>query len=937
MSVGLPIVLRMSPMPPSPLSVLWGKSDAGGSPNLLLQHLFDTAAVAELIWEHYLSPGTRRWLDACSAARGKHLYALLAGLHDVGKASPAFQAKVPDLARRVQDAGLSWKRLDKDSAAWHHTGAGAVILRTVLPQHNWTPQSVDWVWPLIAGHHGLVPEAEKLLVARRLGNAQGRGQEWVAAQRDLVEAVADALGVDLTDIGSLLLPSRGRQLELSGLIIMADWIASSDHFPGIDAFSQVSMDGARQRADEAWRALQLRGGWGDAPYAPALDLIASRFGRTARPLQTAGIHLAEQMTGPGLTIVEAPMGEGKTELALAAAEVLGRRFGRDGVFVGMPTQATSDPMFGRVLDWARELDSAVPVGLLHGKRMFNAQWNDLQQRVHFAGVDEFGCDDGYGLVDAGRWERPEQAPAEWFLGAKRGMLMPVVVGTIDQLLHAATRTKHVMLRHAGLAGRVVILDEIHAYDTYMSQFLLEALRWLGDAEVPVILLSATLPPEQRESLIRAYVQGATRRRTPELPQSASEARYPLITAVSVADGAARREARTAQPWRPSVPVAVDVLDEEPTDDPERLIDLLDERLRDGGCALVIRNTVGRAQKTYQALADRWGTDEVLLLHARLTVAERAARTERALDLLGPPKDSVARPHRLIVVATQLAEQSFDVDADLLVTDLAPIDLLLQRVGRLHRHDRPVSQRPERLRSAQVVVTGIKRQPDAPPAFPRGSEYVYGQYLLLRTAALVVEAADKDGWSVPSDVPALVSQGYNAEAAVPIEWSDALQVAEQAWTSAEAARRAKAKAFLLSGEDQLGAPTLAGLHARATGELQDDDAVAAVVRDGPESLEVVVVRRTAGRYLTLGGRSLGPNGDASDDQLAEEVIGSTVRLPGRPEITAAAKATLAPLPGWYGNPWLQRVRALVLDDTSSAVLAGTRLTYDKQLGLLTEQA
>ncbi|MEH0934001.1 CRISPR-associated helicase Cas3' [Micromonospora psammae] len=917
--------------PTAALGVLWAKSSAGGRPSLLLQHLLDTAAVAELIWDRYLASRLKVQLDDLTDGGGRAFFSLLCGWHDVGKASPAFQSKVDTLAEAVRAAGMTWRRLNKESAAWHHTCAGAVIVKSVLCDAGWSEPACDWVWPLVAGHHGLVPSGAIHAKARRLRDAQGDGAAWRSAQDALVYAVAAALNVDLARLAPVAVPRRGVQLALSGLVIMADWIASSDHFPGEFTLSEVSMATARRRAGDAWAELELRGGWDAAPYRRLPDLVEARFGKSSRPLQSACVDLAEQMAAPGLLILEAPMGEGKTEGALAAAEVLGRRFGCDGVFVGMPTQATSDPMFERVLQWADQVDRGLPVGLLHGKRMFNARWNALQQRTQFAGIDEFGCSDDFGLTGSGRPVRPEHAPAQWFLGAKRGMLMPITVGTVDHLLYAATRTKHVMLRHAGLAGRVVILDEIHAYDVYMSQFLHEALRWLADAGVPVILLSATLPPKQREGLMRAYLQGAQSRRCVDVPAVSAAPDYPVLHALTVADDVVTCVGQTSPSWRPSISMAIELLEEAPADGPDAVVNLLDDELRDGACALVIRNTVGRAQQTYEALAEKWGPDEVILLHARLTVAECAARTTRALELLGPPTAGGARPSRLVVVATQLAEQSFDVDADLLVTDVAPIDLLLQRVGRVHRHTRP-----DRVRPPKVFVAGIKTDPAGPPAFPRGAEYVYGRYPLLRAAALVMEATASGGWSIPADVPGLVARGYGDEEIVPAPWREVTSAAYNSWQAKEDQRRALAELFLLAGEGELGAPTLAGLHNRATGEAPGDDDVAAVVRDGPESAEVVLVRGTAGRYLTLGGRSLGPTGDVSDDGLAEEVIGSTVRLPARPELTEAAKS-LGPLPGWYGNAWLFKSSALVLDERSSIVLARRRLTYDKRLGLLDEPA
>ncbi|MCW2723071.1 helicase-related protein, partial [Pseudonocardia sp.] len=556
-----------------------------------------------------------------------------------------------------------------------------------------------------------------------------------------------------------------------------------------------------------------------------------------------------------------------------------------------------------------------------------------------AGVDDFGCcDDDYGL-SARDQAVARLIPAEWFLGPKRGLLSALTVGTVDHLLYAATRTRHVMLRHAGLAGRVVVLDEVHAYDVYMSQFLFEALRWLADAGVPVVLLSATLPPQLRRRLVTAYLQGALARRDLDLSALPAAEGYPNALTVCAVDGEPRFDTRAAAPWRPSAPVGVHVLPEDPADGPDAVVAVLREALREGGCALVVRNTVRRAQQTYAAVKAVFGVDAVLL-HARMTAGDRADRTDRVLRLLGAPdrEGAPARPPRLVVVATQLAEQSFDVDADLLITDLAPIDLLLQRVGRLHRHARPDEDRKAPVRTPRVVVAGMAPQTDGPPRFPGGSRAVYGEYLLLRSAALVIEAAQGSGWNVPADVPALVAHGYTEDVGdLPESWREPAAAAYAQWAVEQDERAANAAQYLLSSDGALGTPTLAGLHDRSVAAAEDD-ALEAAVRDGDESIEVVLVRRSDRGYATLAGRPLGPDGGVavSDPEVLDEVARCSVRLPPYATVTAAAQQTLRPLPGWGLDPWLRRARALPLDDDLAADLGGYRFRYSEELGLLDER-
>ncbi|MFG2043926.1 CRISPR-associated helicase Cas3' [Dactylosporangium sp. NPDC048998] len=924
------------------LAPFWGKSNAGGRPNLLVQHLLDAAAVGELIWDLYLAPAVRDRLDACCAGRGRQLFVVLCALHDVGKATPAFQDKVTALAAAVQACGLRWRSLPKQAKQWHHTLAGGVIVRDALRAAGWSSDQVDWVVPMVTGHHGMVPMRARYRMPERHGH--GEGPQWRRAQQELVNAVAYEVGADMADLEPISTPGRAMQLTLSGAVIMADWIASdSERFVGIDRLDQVSMDEARERAREAWQRLELRGGWRDRSLLAPSGFFEQRFRRCeVRPVQASAVDLASTMPGPGLMFIEAPMGEGKTEAALAAAEVLASRFGADGVFVGMPTQATSDAMFNRVVDWAQSLDASVPVGLLHGKRRFNQRWREMRE-TRFSDVDddEYGCEDVFGVV-TGRSHAVQRTvvPAEWFLGPKRGLLMPITIGTIDQLLHAATRTRHVMLRHLGLAGRVVVLDEVHAYDVYMMQFLTEALRWLGDAGVPVVLLSATLPPAMRRQLAEAYLQGALRESDVAVPASLVGGQgYPAVRWVTAADGRVQSGGCSAKPWRDSISVAVDVLDEDPREGPEKLVALVAEALADGGCLLVVRNTVRRARQTFQALRQAFGGDGTItvLLHARLMMGERVDRTERVLDLLGAPdrEQAPSRPPRMIVVATQLAEQSFDVDADLLISDLAPIDLLLQRIGRLHRHDRPAEARPCRVASPRVVVAGMSWMGGV-PVFPRGSEHVYGRYPLLRAAHLVQEASVRGGWSVPAKVPELVQRGYDVGEPLPAGWRTEVDAALAQWRHSDAVRRDNANRFILAGVGELYRADLAGLHDRPTRDLDDDDAVSAVVRDGADSIEVVVLRRRGDLKYTLDGRSLGPADTMiSDPDVAEAVARSTVRLPAA--LSEAALLELTPLSEAGGDPWLRRIRVLELDDGNSAVLGRRRLSYDLELGLVDEPA
>ncbi|MEV4505865.1 CRISPR-associated helicase Cas3' [Streptomyces klenkii] len=948
------------------VSRLWGKSAArnGGRTHLLLGHLLDTAAVAEVMWDRYLSVALRHRLEDISGGRGRLWFMWICGIHDCGKACPAFQALDDAEAVPVKAAGLSWGRLPTDRRQrWRHDVAGAALLWPRLVAEWGSAESAAWVWPLVAGHHGTFPSVQELNPKHR--EVQGRGAEWEEAQRAVVDVFTRAVGFeDLADARPVGALNKAEQLGLSGLIVMADWIASdSEQFEGLADARKISLAGARQRAEAAWQRLGLRGGWGELAIPQGrCTPLTGRLKVSPRASQRELLEQAWSVPVPGLMVAEAPMGEGKTKAALAAAEVLAARFGMDGVFVAMPTQATSDPMYEQVLEWVHSFDPELDaqVALLHGKRRFNPAWREIWEGERTARAGESGGGDEPAVLDpfdvygateedaeyglpswpsggSSAAQEERDSPARWFLGNKRGLLAAFAVGTVDHLLYAATRTRHVMLRFAGLVGKVVVVDEVHAADVYMRQFLLEALRWLGQARVPVILLSATLPPAQRQAFVDAYLSGALSAVDAVCPVP-EPAGYPCVTVAYGINGApVAASSREGVPsWRTSMPTRIEWLPDISRDG-ALIASTVSKEATNGGVVLVVVNEVDRAQAVHHALTKAGFEGQVRLLHGRLCSAHRAERTEECLRLLGPGAGE-GRPDRMVVIATQLAEQSFDVDADLLITDLAPVDLLLQRIGRLHRHSG--TRRPTAFAEPRVLVTGVAADERGCPRFLPTSQKIYGEWALLRAAALVAEAAgplvggtmQKGEWSIPADVPGLVARAYGEARVCPSEWEE--DVAREVWRAQEAQREKYAEAFLLTRAREWGAPTLEGLHYAGARAASEED-LDAVVRDGERSVEAVIVRRSAGGYRALDGTWIGVHGEVDDETAVGRLLGGTVRLPAR--LTEPAEADLVPLPGWAGgHPWLRYARALVLEEDGTAVLGKERVSYDDVLGLVVER-
>lgn len=900
---------------------LWAKSAcANGRPHSLVGHLLDSGAVGELIWDEFLALRTRSDLDRWCNGQGRAVLTLLCGWHDLGKATPAFQAKHAILAEGAERAGFALP-IYRGGDPLRHGFSGVLIAQRVLAAAG--ARGTQWLLPIISGHHGLFTSWDSghyRASAMQNGPTEAT-HHWLAAQDGLAESIANAMGVDLTAL-NLDPPPLAGQLAIAGYVSMADWIASSDAFAGLGA-EPISWPQARERARSAWTSFGLRGGW-DLRGPVTDESFVQRFGNRPRPVQAAAIALAEQMTMPGLLILEAPMGEGKTEAALAVAEVLSARFGLGGFFFAMPTQGTTDAMFERVREWAQDVDSTMPVALLHGKAMANEHWRSLQTPTTVEGICDDG-DDPYGFhaEGSGETERRGGMPAQWLLGRHRPLLSPGGVGTVDQALIAATHIKYVALRYAGLVGKVLVIDEVHSYDIYMSQYLHQLLAWCSDAQIPVVLMSATLPPDQRRELISAYARGLEDSR-PLALEVDDDGAYPRLTSWTPASGLVAVSSESA---RPDLSVHVEPMPMLDMRDTQLIADAAVHATADGGSALVILNTVRRAQEVYRTV--KAAGAPTVLLHGRLTTAERANRTSRLVELLG--SNSASRPH-MVVVATQIAEQSFDIDADILITDIAPMDLLLQRIGRLHRHAHHDEHRPGGLRDPRVLVTGI-RNAVGPPEMVREFGYVYDRHSILRSAALI--GASGSQWLIPSMTPGLVARAYDPAEPWPTGWEDEANLAETEARRRRDDRAARGKGGVLAPPDTAGlmaGPILDRLHARSGAERHEEWIA---VRDGEPSIEVALVRRMESGYVSLSGHQLGIHGERCEDaELTCRVLGDTVRINERDR--AALLADARPLDGWADLPLLSRLLVIELDGDNRFSGPSADLTYDEETGLTIER-
>lgn len=855
-----------------------------------MAHMLDVAAVTETLLEQEspaalsgaahnfgLDQQDLRWLAA------------LAGLHDFGKAIPGFQAKWSEGMQLDRAQGLDFPT--SSCGRDRHDLATAALLGKVL--HERTAAEVGWlrhVVQAVSAHHGyhfLPAEIDQ-------GKPLNEPVEWCQARGEILRSYWQTLspqGLPTRDELSLAAVNW-----LAGLTSAADWIASNPEWFALGERGFDALDDYYRNACVLARLALQQIGW--CSYRPLLtraldtdELLARIVGRpklSARHLQQTGDSLLRSVQGPALLLVEAPMGEGKTELAFLAHLRLQAANGHRGLYVALPTQATGNALFKRALTFLEQFaDGPLDVQLVHGGAVMN---EDVR---HLRGIDH---SPGESL-----------SASAWFSQRKRPLLSAYGVGTVDQALFAALNVKHHFVRLWGLSNRVVVLDEVHAYDTYTSGLIAALLRWLKALGSSVVLMSATLPRARRDELLRAW--GVAAEVVPELA-------YPRLL---LADQAGVRG--KSFDARELTPIHLAGLDESLN----ALADTAADLLAGGGCGALIVNTVDRAQQLYTALRPRLGDEVALLLfHARFPADQRAECERQVLSAFGAEGE---RPARALLIATQVAEQSLDIDFDFMLSDLAPVDLLLQRAGRLHRH---VRVRPARHAEARLWVAGLQAE-RLPELKDTAWGYVYDAYILLRTWALLRHARCL---SLPADIDHLVQAVYgddllpddlDEEACARIE----IESYGEYLARVQKERRESFNIAIDPDEE----PQLAYNGKPRGSEEGEGVGLENKTRLGAEAITLIPLEVVEGGWCVRSGEPVFAPDQVLPDPLARQLYSRQLKV-SRKALVKRCKSE--PLPAAFEHPLLRNCYPLPLQQGRYAQ-EGLRLRLDDLLGLVYEPA
>lgn len=690
-----------------PIYKNWGKSGSIEKNeldyHLLVYHCLDVAAVGKVLLEKD-DLLVQKFIHATGLGKEDtiSLVSFFLAVHDLGKFSERFQFLNPELFKKLRG-----RESAKDYIV-HHDSMGFLLWYKVWPEawrqnwlgldstvdkYNWQDVLIPWI-KAVVGHHGRPPLPD--ISGTEVNSETLFPTEDVEMASSFVKKIADMFLIQKHDQSFKWNNKMRRKFIrsswlLAGLVILSDWIGSSREW-----FSYCSVPIPLKKYWEEHALPQAEKAAQKAGVLPSnvsqntgMKFLFPDFAKTPRPLQEY-VSKCQIADIPQLFILEDSTGSGKTEADAILAHRLMTKGLAEGMFMALPTMATATAMYKRM---------AEPY-----KKFFEPKENPYLVLAHSGsylsdtfrssiGLEKINFMPVYGEKEG---ETTSAQCTAWLAdNRKKALLADMGVGTIDQLLMAVLPTNHQSLRILGMSKKVLVIDEVHAYDPYMNTLLCTLLSFHSALGGSAILLSATLPAKQRQELADSFCKGLG-----VSCNKLNETAYPLVTAIN-ANYVSESPIKTPPENRREIKV-------EFLENTFQVKAKLREIADKGGCACWVRNTVDDAVAAYEELSSELGEKTVLLFHARFAMCDRLKIEENVLYRFG--KESTPDIRRgYILIATQVVEQSLDLDFDYMISDLAPMDLLIQRAGRVYRHER--GKRGVSIPTLGILAPKLTEKPD----------------------------------------------------------------------------------------------------------------------------------------------------------------------------------------------------------------------------------
>lgn len=677
---------------------IWAKTAPKKS---LINHMLETGIVAKCLTDTngIYHPVLNRLAEitGCGSDTLLTKIVFICAIHDIGKIHPIFQGRDEETLEMLKHEGINQVSFD---TRFRHEQYGANIFDR-LSVEDVDIKNSDIISQIIRMHHQKEQKKNSDIDIIKIDDKE-KAKKWRHIQNEIYDYIKNVFQFDNLNLINKNISKSELfvvQNAILGIMITADWIASNSYvfdnqqYENVDEFLESRKIQALKFLNNAGMIRQ---------QIPVMQDFRSAFGFNGRPVQN-DVEKIVHKNDIKCMLIESDCGSGKTEAALYAAAVLGNRSGLSGIYMGLPTGVSAEAIQNRV-------DKFLTLHGMQNTKLYTSKSMLLRE--------------------------PDKKPV-WTDMSRQRLLAASAVGTVDQVMTAARLVRFESVRMDGLASKVLIIDEIHAYDAYMLAVIKDLLKICEELGVPVIMLSATLPISTKSDLLGVLGDGNI-----ELHNG-----YPMISYVTK-DGKVHEH--VSHQYMPDKKISCELLPI--LNDNDKIARYAVDAVKDGGCECVIMNTVADAICVYDKIKKNKKDDcKIILYHSRMTINARDEKSREILEMCG--KDRTKRPECVIIVGTQVLEQSLDIDVDYMITAICPIDLLFQRIGRYHRHGDAGT-----IREHVVVANIVKVLIPFDLSSYGGTEYVYKKCYLDATIDAINE--HNGHLLIPSSMPDMINYVYS---------------------------------------------------------------------------------------------------------------------------------------------------------------------------------
>ena len=680
------------------ITKIWAKTAPKKS---LINHMLETGIVSKCLTDTngVYHPVLNRLTEitGCDSDTLLTKIVFICAIHDIGKIHPTFQGRDEETLEILKHEGLNQVSFD---TRFRHEQYGANIFDK-LSAEDVDIKNSDIISQIIRMHHQKEQKKNSDIDIIKIDDKE-KAKKWMHIQNEIYDYIKNVFQFDNLNLINKNISKSELfvvQNAILGIMITSDWIASNNYVFDNQSYENID-DFLKSRKIQALKFLSNEGLI--RQQIPIMQDFRSAFGFNGRPVQN-DVEKIVHKNDIKCMLIESDCGSGKTEAALYAAVVLGNRSGLSGIYMGLPTGVSAEAIQDRVDEFLTS----------HGMR--NTKLYTSKSML---------------------LKEPDKKPV-WTDMSRQRLLASSAVGTVDQVMTAARLVRFESVRMNGLASKVLIIDEIHAYDAYMLAVIKDLLKICEELGVPVIMLSATLPISTKKDLLGALGNGDV-----ELHNG-----YPMISYVTK-DGMVHEH--VSHQYMPDKKISCELLPI--LNDNDKIARYAVDAVKDGGCECVIMNTVADAICVYDKINKNKKNDcKIILYHSRMTINARDETSRKILAMCG--KNRTKRPERVIIVGTQVLEQSLDIDVDYMITAICPIDLLFQRIGRYHRHGDAGT-----IREHVVVTNAVQVLIPADLSNYGGTEYVYEKCYLDATIDAIRE--HNGHLLIPSGMPDMINYVYS---------------------------------------------------------------------------------------------------------------------------------------------------------------------------------